>query len=152
MIEFRNAITFFVVFLTIPYGMVGALIALLLMGQPSALWPSWGIISLGWGDASATRPSCSSISLKRSTPKGSPLEEALLDAGIIRLRPVMITVGATVSGHGRGLRALGSQCATPRSAAWRWPLLSHPAPGTGLFSIFVLDLKIVTWEVGASEA
>jgi Cu/Ag efflux pump CusA len=28
--------------------------------------------------------------------KGEPLEQALLDAGIVRLRPVMITVGATI--------------------------------------------------------
>lgn len=27
---------------------------------------------------------------------GEPFEEAVIDAGIIRLRPVMITVGATV--------------------------------------------------------
>ena len=30
--------------------------------------------------------------------EGLPLREALLDAGIVRLRPVMITVGATVLG------------------------------------------------------
>ena len=51
--------------------------------------------------------------------EGEPFEQAVLDAGIMRLRPVMITVGATVFGlfplaiHG-GLS--GSRCATPRSA------------------------------------
>ena len=30
--------------------------------------------------------------------EGEPLREALLDAGIVRLRPVLITVGATVLG------------------------------------------------------
>jgi multidrug efflux pump subunit AcrB len=54
---------------------------------------------------------------------GEPLEEAVLDAGIIRLRPVMITVGATIFGliplalHGG---RSGSPCATPRSAACWW--------------------------------
>ena len=52
--------------------------------------------------------------------QGEPLREALLDAGIMRLRPVLITVG------GDGVRACsrsrrtaarsGSRCATRRSA------------------------------------
>jgi hypothetical protein len=58
-IQFRNAIKPFVVFATIPYGMVGALIALLLMGQPfstihfgfTGVWARpIGISSLTWID------------------------------------------------------------------------------------------------------
>jgi multidrug efflux pump subunit AcrB len=51
--------------------------------------------------------------------KGEPLEEALLDAGIVRLRPVLITVAATSSRSSRspptGARC-GSRCATRRLA------------------------------------
>ena len=34
--------------------------------------------------------------IEEAREKGEGLEEALLDAGILRLRPVLITVGATV--------------------------------------------------------
>ena len=55
--------------------------------------------------------------------EGEPFEEAVIDAGIIRLRPVMITVGATVlalflwpcmEAHS------GSPSATRRSVALPW--------------------------------
>ncbi len=34
--------------------------------------------------------------IEEAREHGAPLTEALLDAGILRLRPVLITVGATV--------------------------------------------------------
>ncbi len=58
--------------------------------------------------------------IEEKREQGEPLREALLDAGIIRLRPVMITVAATVFGlfplasHGG---PLWSRCALRRSAA-----------------------------------
>ena len=45
--------------------------------------------------------------------QGKPLSEALIDAGILRIRPVLITVGATVAGS----VSLG---------AARWPALGGP--------------------------
>ena len=60
--------------------------------------------------------------------RGEPLELALLDAGIVRLRPVMITVGATILAlfplamHGG---PFGSRCVTRRSVAWEWPRSSR---------------------------
>jgi multidrug efflux pump subunit AcrB len=105
--------------------MVGALIALLLMGQPFGFMAFLGIISLVGVIISHVIVLFDFIEEKHA--EGEPLEEALLDAGIIRLRPVMITVGATVLGliplalqAGRS----GSHCAMPRSAAWQWPPLS----------------------------
>jgi multidrug efflux pump subunit AcrB len=80
---------------------------------------------------------------------GEPLERALVDAGIVRLRPVLITVGATVLAlfplalHGGPL--------------WK-PLCYSQIGGLGVatfitlllvpvfYSIFVLDLKLVKWE------
>ena len=50
--------------------------------------------------------------------EGEPFEEAVIDAGIMRLRPVMITVGATVLAlfplalHGG---RCGSRCAIRKS-------------------------------------
>jgi multidrug efflux pump subunit AcrB len=80
--------------------------------------------------------------------KGEPLEEALLDAGIVRLRPVMITVGATVFAlfplalHGGPLwQPLCYAQIGGLGVATFITLLLVPV----LYSIFVMDLKIVTW-------
>jgi len=82
--------------------------------------------------------------------EGELFEEAVIDAGMIRLRPVMITVGATVLAlfplamHGGPLwqplcyTQIGGLC-----IATFITLLLVPV----LYSIFVLDLKILKWEV-----
>jgi multidrug efflux pump subunit AcrB len=146
-IQFRNAIKPFVVFLTIPYGMVGALIALLLMGQPFGFMAFLGIISLVGVIISHVIVLFDFIEERHA--EGEPLEEALLDAGIIRLRPVMITVGATVLGliplalHGGPLwEPLCYAQIGGLAVATFITLLLVPV----FYSIFVLDLKIVTWE------
>jgi multidrug efflux pump len=80
--------------------------------------------------------------------KGEPLELALLDAGIVRLR-LMITVGETILAlfplavHGGPLwqplcyaQIGGAGCGH----------VHHTATCPVLYSIFVLDLRIVNWE------
>jgi multidrug efflux pump subunit AcrB len=82
--------------------------------------------------------------------KGEPFDQAIRDAGIERLRPVLITVGATIlalfplASHGGPL--------------WK-PLCFAQIGGLAvatfitlglvpvLYSIAVLDLKIVKWNV-----
>ena len=52
---------------------------------------------------------------------GEPLEQALLDAGIVRLQPVMMTAGATIwrSSRWRFMADLcGSRYATRKLAGW----------------------------------
>ena len=73
----------------------------------------------------------------------------MIDAGIIRLRPVMITVGATVLAlfplamHGGPLwQPLCYAQIGGLTVATFITLLMVPV----LYSIFVLDLKILTWE------
>jgi multidrug efflux pump subunit AcrB len=81
--------------------------------------------------------------------EGLPLREALLDAGIVRLRPVMITVGATVLGlvplamHGGPLwEPLCYAQIGGLTLATFITLLLVPV----MYSIFVLDLKLIRWE------
>jgi multidrug efflux pump subunit AcrB len=81
--------------------------------------------------------------------QGAPLREALIDAGILRLRPVMITVGATVFGllplasHGGPLwEPLCYAQIGGLTVATLITLLIVPV----LYAIFVLDLKLVKWE------
>ena len=81
--------------------------------------------------------------------EGAPLIEALLDAGIMRLRPVMITVGATVialfplASHGGPLwEPMCYAQIGGLSVATFITLLLVPV----IYAIFVLDLKLVKWE------
>ena len=76
--------------------------------------------------------------------QGEPFEEAVIDAGIIRLRPVMITVGATVLAlHGGPLwQPLCYAQIGGLTVATSITLLMVPV----FYSIFVLDLKVLSWE------
>jgi multidrug efflux pump subunit AcrB len=87
---------------------------------------------------------------------GEPLTEALLDAGIVRLRPVLITVGATVfalfplASHGGPLwEPMCFAQIGGLSVATFVTLILVPV----LYAIFVLDLKIVKWDkIGATAS
>jgi multidrug efflux pump subunit AcrB/predicted DNA-binding transcriptional regulator len=145
--QFKNAIKPFIVFAAVPYGMVGALAALWVMGAPFGFMAFLGIVSLVGVIVSHIIVLFDFIEEKHA--EGEPLIEALLDAGIMRLRPVLITVGATVialfplASHGGPLwepmcyAQIGGLC-----AATFITLLLVPV----LYAIFVLDLKLVKWE------
>jgi len=87
--------------------------------------------------------------------KGEPLERALVDAGIMRLRPVMITVGATVLAlfplalHGGPLwKPLCYSQIGGLTVATFITLLLVPV----LYAIFVLDLKWVKWQAASGNS
>src|SRR5258707_5259187 len=92
--QFKNAIKAFVVFAAVPYGVVGGLTALWIMGTPFGFMAFLGIISLVGLIVSHIIVLFDFIEEKHAA--GEPLKEAVLDAGIIRLRPVLITVLALV--------------------------------------------------------
>jgi len=86
--------------------------------------------------------------------KGAPLMDALLDAGIMRLRPVLVTVGATVLGlvplamHGGPLwEPLCYVQIGGLTAATVVTLVLVPV----LYAIFVLDLKLIQWKAPGHE-
>jgi multidrug efflux pump subunit AcrB len=81
--------------------------------------------------------------------EGEPLQTALLDAGIMRLRPVLITVGATVIAlfplamHGGPLwEPLCYAQIGGLTIATFVTLLLVPV----FYAIVVLDLKLVKWD------
>ncbi len=92
--------------------------------------------------------------IEENHAKGEPLRDSLLDAGIVRLRPVMITVLAT-------LLAL-VPLAIHGGPLWQ-PLCYAQIGGLALatfielllvkvfYVIFVLDLKIVKWDAPGRE-
>jgi multidrug efflux pump subunit AcrB len=152
--QFRNAVKPLIVFSAIPFGIVGALVSLVIMKTPFGFMAFLGIASLIGVIVSHVIVLFDFI--EEMHAQGQPLREALLDAGIVRLRPVLITVGATVFGliplalHGGPLWE--SLCYTQIGGltfATVVTLVLVPV----LYAIFVLDLKIVTWqEIGPSEA
>ena len=148
-VQFQNAIKPFLVFGAIPYGMVGAIIALGIMGAPFGFMAFLGVVSLVGVIVSHVIVLFDFIEEARE--KGEGLEEALLDAGILRLRPVLITVGATVFAlvplaiHGGPLwEPLCYAQIGGLAVATVITLLLVPV----FYSIAVLDLKVVKWEAG----
>lgn len=146
-LQFRNAVKPLLVFAAIPYGMTGALAGLLIMGQPFGFMAFLGVASLVGVIVSHVIVLFDFI--EEAHERGEPLREALLDAGIVRLRPVMITVGATVLGlvplaiHGGPLwEPLCYAQIGGLTIATFVTLILVPV----LYSIFVLDLKLIRWE------
>src|SRR6185295_13817475 len=95
-LQFRNAMKPLIVFAAIPYGVIGALLCLLIAGAPFGFMAFLGVASLIGVIVSHVIVLFDFI--EEAHAEGKPLREALLEAGIVRLRPVLITVGATVLG------------------------------------------------------
>ncbi|MBS1791087.1 MAG: efflux RND transporter permease subunit [Acidobacteria bacterium] len=146
-IQFKHAIKPLLVFSAIPFGMVGAFAALAIMRAPFGFIAFLGIASLIGVIVSHVIVLFDFVEEKRE--EGEPLREALLDAGIARLRPVMITVGATIF----GLIPLA------RNGGPLWEALCYAQIGglllanyvtkllvPALYAISVLDLKLIKWD------
>jgi len=147
LVQFKNAVKPLLVFAAAPYGTMGALIALAIMGTPFGFMAFLGVASLIGVIVSHVIVLFDLI--EEMHEKGKPLERALPDAGIERIRPVMITVGATIL----ALFPL----ALEGGPLWK-PLCYAQIGGLAVatfitlllvpvfYSIFVLDLKWIRWE------
>jgi multidrug efflux pump len=146
-VQFKNAVKPLLVFAAVPYGVCGAFAALYAMNSPFGFMAFLGIVALIGVIVSHVIVLFDFV--EEAHERGEALEESLLDAGIVRLRPVLITVGATIAAliplalHGGPL----------------WQPLCYAQIGGLLFatfvtlllvpvfySVFVLDLKIVKWQ------
>ena len=149
-LQFKHSTKPLVVFAAIPFGVAGALATLWLMGMPFGFMAFLGIASLIGVIVSHIIVLFDFI--EEMHAHGKPLIEALLDAGIVRLRPVLITVAATVTAL-FPLAAHGGPLWEPMcyaqigglTVATFVTLLLVPV----LYAIFVLDLKVVKWETAA---
>jgi multidrug efflux pump subunit AcrB len=145
--QFNNGVKPLLVFAAAPYGVAGAIAALWVMNTSFGFMAFLGIASLIGVIVSHVIVLFDFIEERHAL--GEPFEEAVIDAGIIRLRPVMITVGATVLAlfplamHGGPLwQPLCYAQIGGLTVATFITLLMVPV----LYSIFVLDLKILTWD------
>jgi multidrug efflux pump len=145
--QFRNAIKPVIVFAAVPFGAIFAMLALWVMGAPFGFMAFLGVISLVGVIVSHIIVLFDFIEEKHA--EGEPFEQAVLDAGIIRLRPVLITVGATVFGL-FPLAAHGGPLWEPLCYAQIGGLTFSTVITLLLvpvvYSIFVLDLKWVQWD------
>lgn len=147
LVQFNNAVKPLLVFAAAPYGVVGSLVALSIMHTPFGFMAFLGIASLIGVIVSHVIVLFDFI--EEMHEKGEPLEQALPDAGIQRIRPVMITVLATILAL-FPLALEGGPLWQPLcyaqigglAVATFITLLLVPV----LYSIFVLDLKIIRWE------
>ena len=153
LLQFGDAIKPLLVLAAAPYGVVGALISLALMGSPFGFMAFLGIASLIGVIVSHVIVLFDFI--EEMHEKGEPFEQAVRDAGIERLRPVMITVAATIlalfplATHGGPLwQPLCYAQIGGLAVATFITLLLVPV----FYSIAVLDLKIVKWETKALPA
>jgi multidrug efflux pump subunit AcrB len=151
-LQFKNALKPLIVFAAIPFGAVASLMGLLVMGAPFGFMAFLGVISLIGVIVSHVIVLFDFIEEEREA--GAPLEQALLDAGVMRLRPVLVTVGATVLGlvplamHGGPLwEPLCYVQIAGLTAATVVTLVLVPV----LYAIFVLDLKLLRWTSDEAE-
>jgi multidrug efflux pump subunit AcrB len=147
LLQFNNAVKPLLVFAATPYGVIGALLALAIMGSPFGFMAFLGIASLIGVIVSHVIVLFDFI--EEMHEAGEPFQQAICDAGIERLRPVLITVGATIlalfplASHGGPLwKPLCYAQIGGLAVATFITLLLVPV----FYSIAVLDLKVVKWE------
>ena len=147
LIQFNNAVKPLLVFAAAPYGAIGALIALAITHTPFGFMAFLGVASLIGVIVSHVIVLFDFI--EEMHEKGEPLERALPDAGIERIRPVMITVGATILAlfplaleGGPLWKPLCYAQIGGLTVATFITLLLVPV----FYSIFVLDLKWIEWK------
>jgi multidrug efflux pump subunit AcrB len=145
--QFKNAIKPLLVLAAAPYGMIGAFLALWIMHEPFGFMAFLGIVSLVGVIVSHSIVLFDYIEERHA--EGDNFENAIIDAGILRLRPVLITVFATVLAlfplaiHGGPLwkplcyAQIGGLLIATLVTKLQVPVM---------YAIFVLDLKILKWE------
>jgi multidrug efflux pump subunit AcrB len=151
--QFNNGIKPLLVLAAAPYGMVGAFAALWVMHEPFGFMAFLGVASLVGVIVSHSIVLFDFIEERHI--EGDDFENAVIDAGILRLRPVLITVFATLLAlfplalHGGPLwkplcyAQIGGLLLATLITKLQVPVM---------YAIFVLDLKILKWETKPSES
>ncbi len=145
-LQFNSLTKPLVVFAAVPFGMVGGLMGLLIFDVPVGFFALLGLSSLAGVIISHVIILFEYI--EEAHQRGEPLRRAVIDAALVRLRPVLVTVLATVGGliplviKGGPLweplcyvQIVGLLCAT----------LVTKVVVPVLYVIFVEDFKIIKW-------
>lgn len=152
-LQFNSATQPLLVYAAVPFGIVGGLIGLLIFRSSFGFMAFLGVASLAGLIISHVIVLFDFIDEMRH--KGEPLRKAVVDAGLARLRPVLVTVLATVGGliplamEGGPLwepmcyvQIVGMLVATVVT------LVLVPV----LYVVFVEDLHLVRWQIEPAAA
>lgn len=96
LVQFRSFMKSLVVMLTVPLGLIGAFVGLAVGHASFGFMALLGIVSLA--GVIVSHIIVLSDFIEEARREGMPLEEALVQAGLVRLRAVLATVFATVCG------------------------------------------------------
>ena len=146
-VQFRSVVKPLLVFAAIPFGCVGAFLALAIMGEPFGFMAFLGVASLIGVIVSHIIVLFDRI--EEQHDQGGPLLDTLLNAGLLRLRPIVVTLAATafalvpLAVHGGPLwKPLCYAEIGGLLLSGVVTLLLVPT----LYAFFVLDLKWIKWE------
>jgi multidrug efflux pump subunit AcrB len=150
-VQFNSATQPLLVYAAVPFGIVAGLMGLLIMGSSFGFMAFLGVASLAGLIISHVIVLFDFI--EEMKHKGEPLRQAVVDAGLARLRPVLTTVLATVGGL-IPLAMEGGPLWEPMCyvqiagmlVATLVTLVLVPV----LYVIFVEDLHLVRWEQESS--
>jgi len=146
-VQFNSITQPLLVYAAVPFGVVGGLLGLAIMGSSFGFMAFLGVASLAGLIISHVIVLFDFIDEKRR--EGEPLRNAVVDAGLARLRPVLTTVLATVGGL-IPLALEGGPLWEPMCyvqiagmlVATMVTLVIVPV----LYVVFVEDLHLVRWE------
>jgi HAE1 family hydrophobic/amphiphilic exporter-1 len=150
--QFESLLHPFTILLTVPFAVVGAILAFFILGMPLNMMGFIGIILLG---GVAVNNSIMIVDcINQNKVNGMPLREAILDAAQRRLRPIMMTTLTTILG------LLPLTLGFGESAALRAPIAIAVIGGmvtSTLLSLVIIPCyyesieNIVTWIKGKKE-
>jgi multidrug efflux pump subunit AcrB len=143
-IQFNSVVKSAVVMLTVPVGLIGAFLGLTLTGAPLGFMALLGMVSLA--GVIVSHIIVLSDYVEEARAEGMELRQALIQAGLVRLRAVLVTVFATVGGL-IPLALTGGELWRPMTAVHIFGLLG----ATGLtlvllpvlYSLFATRLRLI---------
>ncbi|HVA48849.1 MAG TPA: efflux RND transporter permease subunit [Pirellulales bacterium] len=149
--QFNSLTKPLVVFTAVPFGMVGGLMGLLFFNVPIGFLALLGLASLAGVIISHIIVLFEYI--EEAHERGEPLRKAVIDAALVRLRPVLVTVLATVGGliplALRGGPLWEPLCYVQIVGLLLATLVTKVLVPV-LYVVFVEDLKLIRWSAPAS--
>jgi multidrug efflux pump subunit AcrB len=146
-LQFNSVTKPLVVFAGVPFGMVGGMLGLLPFGTPFGFMAFLGVASLAGVIVSHVIVLFDYI--EEACERGEPLHQAVVESGLVRLRPVLVTVLATVGGL-VPLAIEGGPLWEPMCYVQIAGLLLATLVTLGIVPVtyvfFVENLKLIRWE------
>lgn len=145
-VQFNSLTKPMIVFAAVPFGMAGGMMGLLLFDVPLGFMALLGLTSLAGVIISHVIVLFEYI--EEAHERGEPLRRAVIDAALVRLRPVMVTVLATVGGL-IPLARRGGPLWEPLCYVQIVGLLTATLVTLGIvpiiYVLFVENLRLVRW-------